>query len=280
MVLADTLVVLAANVLAMLVPAVAVSVGPRRFLGALRDSRRRFVAVAPYLLPLAVVLAARRLALSIGPEISWYLEWNVTGFIYGLEGTAVVRLQELASPLLTDYFVFVYLYGYVFLLVFPIVAYFALDDTDRLAELLVAFVLNYGIGLVCYVLFVAYGPRNVIPEVVDSLLYTTQPTSQHLTGEVNRNTNVFPSLHASLSATVALFAWRTRSEYVEWLLLAVPLAVSVAVATMYLGIHWVTDVAGGLVLAGGSYWLAIRVVDRYGCWESMPAFFSRLSARS
>ncbi|WP_232702937.1 phosphatase PAP2 family protein [Halobacterium wangiae] len=270
MVLRETLVALAVNVLAMLVPAVVVAVGVRNLTGALADARRRFVAVAPYLLPLAVVLAARRLALTVGPELSWYLEWNASGFIYALEGTTIVTIQSLSSPLLTEYFVFVYLYGYVFLLVFPLIAYFVLDDSDRLAELLAAYGLNYGLGLVCYVLIVAYGPRNVIPSAVESLLYTTYPTSQHLTGEVNLNTNVFPSLHASLSVTVALFAWRSRQRYPGWLFVATLLAVSVAAATMYLGIHWATDVAGGLLLAAGSYWLAIWLVERYGCWESLP----------
>lgn len=270
MVLAEILGVLAVNVLAMLVPAVAIAVGPRRFVAAVTDARRRFVAVTPYLLVLLVVLGTRRLALSVGPELSWYLEWNITGFIYELEGTAITWFQSMATQTATEYFAFVYLHGYVFLLVFPLVAYFALEYSDRLAELLVAYAFNYGIGLVCYVLFVAYGPRNVIPEAVESLLYTTYPTSQHLTGEVNLSTNVFPSLHASLSTTVALFAWRTRREYPGWPVVATLLAVSVAVSTMYLGIHWATDVVGGFALAAVSYWLAVRTVSRYGCWESFP----------
>lgn len=270
MVLVETLLVLAAYVSVMLAVAVTFFVGPRRFAAAVGDARRRVVAITPYLLALAVVLVARRLALTVGPELSWYLQWNVTKFIYALEGTAIVHIQAFATPLLTEYFAFVYIYGYVFLLVFPLVAYFTLHRTERLAELLAAYGLNYAIGLVCYVLFVAYGPRNVIPAAAESLLFTTHPTSQHLTREVNLATNVFPSLHTSLSATVALFAWRTRREYPGWLAVAAPLAASVCVATMYLGIHWATDVAAGLLLAAGSYWLGVRLVDRYGCWERVP----------
>jgi membrane-associated phospholipid phosphatase len=231
--------------------------------------------VAPYVVPLGLVLAARRVALTVGPELSWYLEFNVSGLIYQLEGAVIGDIQALATPALTEYFSFVYIHGYVFLLVFPILAYFSLDRSERLAELLAAYGLNYGLGLVCYVLVVAYGPRNVIPASVESLLYTTHPATQHLTGEVNLNTNVFPSLHASLSATVALFAWRTRREFPGWVAVASWLAVSVAVATMYLGIHWATDVAAGLLLAGLSYSLAVRAVDRYGCWERVPERLTR-----
>ncbi|NIB99810.1 phosphatase PAP2 family protein [Halobacterium sp. R2-5] len=279
MVLLETILVLVAHVLAMLALGIAISIGPRRFVGALGDARRRFVAVTPYVLPLLVVLGMRRLALTIGPELSWYLQWNVSGVIYSLEGSAIATIQTLATPLVTEYFVFVYLYGYVFLLVFPVLAYFSLDDSERLAGLLAAYGLNYGLGLVCYVLFVSYGPRNVIPGLADSLLFTTYPTAQHLTAEVNLPTNVFPSLHTSLSVTVALFAWRTRSEYPGWLVVATLIAGSVAVATMYLGIHWVTDVVGGFALAGVSYWGAIRVVDRYGCWRSLPLWLADLPSR-
>ncbi|MFB6269744.1 MAG: phosphatase PAP2 family protein [Halobacterium sp.] len=275
MALADVLLALTTNVLVMLALAVWISVGPRRFYRSLVDARRRFVAVTPYVVPLLVVLGARRLALTVGPELSWYLEFNVSGLIYELEGAAISDLQSMATPAWTEYFSFVYIHGYVFLLVFPILAYFALDRSERLAELLVAYGLNYGLGLVCYVLVVAYGPRNVIPASVESLLYTTHPATQHLTGEVNLNTNVFPSLHASLSGTVALFAWRTRREFPGWFVVAVLLAASVTLATMYLGIHWATDVAGGLVLAAVSYHVAVRVVARYGCWESVPARISR-----
>ncbi len=279
MVLLETLLTLAAYVLVMLALAVGISVGPRQFVASLGDTRRRFVAVAPYVLPLLGVLGMRRLALTVGPELSWYLQWNVSGLIYELEGATIASVQSVATPLVTEYFVFVYLYGYVFLLVFPLVAYFSLDRSERLAELLAAYGLNYGIGLVCYVLFVSYGPRNVIPGLAESLLFTTHPTAQHLTAEVNLNTNVFPSLHTSLSATVALFAWRTRAEYPGWLVVAALLAASVALATVYLGIHWLTDVAGGFVLAGTSYWAAVRFVDRYGCWASLPAWLARLPSR-
>jgi len=279
MVLLETLLVLTAYVLAMLAIAVGIEVGPRQFAASVNDGKRRLLAVAPYVLPLLVVLGMRRLALTIGPELSWYLQWNVSGLIYQLEGSAIATVQSLASPMLTEYFVFIYLYGYVFLLVFPIVAYFSLEHTERLAELLAAYGLNYGIGLVCYVLFVSYGPRNVIPGLADSLLFTTYPTAQHLTAEVNLPTNVFPSLHTSLSVTVALFAWRTRREYPGWLVVASLLAGSVAVATMYLGIHWVTDVVGGFALAAVAYWGAVRVVDRYGCWRSVPAWGPRLPSR-
>ncbi len=136
-----------------------------------------------------------------------------------------------------------------------------LDDTAPLRRTIVAYGVNYGLGVVCYLAFIAYGPRNLMPELVESLLFTTYPEYQLVTSEVNSNTNVFPSLHTSLSVTVALLAAQTRDVYRGWWYLSVPLAGSVVVATMYLGIHWGIDVIAGTGLAVLSGWIANRFVS-------------------
>ncbi|NHX36182.1 MULTISPECIES: phosphatase PAP2 family protein [Halolamina] len=230
--------------------------------GSLRENVR---AVGPTAVVLGVLLLANGAVRDVGVELSWLIGVNITGAIHAVEGTFVADLQSIASPELTAYFSFVYVFGYVFLLTFPIVLYALHDDARPLAATLVAYALNYGIGLVCYVLFVAYGPRNFMPGAVESLLFTNWPEVQHLTSQVNENTNVFPSLHTSLSVTVALLAARYRSAAPGWLPIATVGATSVAVATMYLGIHWLTDVLAGIVLAVFSVAVGARVAEgRHG----------------
>ncbi|MFW6449005.1 MAG: phosphatase PAP2 family protein, partial [Halobacteriota archaeon] len=151
-----------------------------------------------------------------------------------------------------------------FLLVFPLLAYMALEDNRPLRTLVIAYASNYLLGLLFYLVVIAYGPRNLLPDTVEPLLYSTYPEYQNLTRQVNRNTNVFPSLHASLAATVVLLAWRTRDTYPRWLPVSAAIAASVVVSTMYLGIHWATDVVAGLVLAYVAVELAERVADRRG----------------
>jgi membrane-associated phospholipid phosphatase len=260
--LSRLLVQVLASVVALLGVGGVVMVGPRRLLSVRRAGRRRIRAAAPYLGVLGGVLILNKLVRDTIPEVSWLIDLNVTSSIYALEGAFVADVQSYATPALTAYFGFVYIVGYVFLLVFPFVAYVSLDDQLPLRRAAIAYALNYSIGLVCYVLFVAYGPRNVIPDLVAPLLYETYPTTQLLTSEVNTNTNVFPSLHTSLSVSAALLAWQTRDRFRWWAVVAAVLAVSISVATMYLGIHWATDVVAGVVLGGGSVLLATRYTDR------------------
>lgn len=232
--------------------------------GQLERTRRevfvRLRAVAPIALLLGVVLLANAVVRQHIPGLSWIVGWELTWTFYRLEGDLVPWIQSIRTPTLTAFFSFVYIYGYAFVLVFPLVAYFLLADTRPLRLLLTAYTINYTVGPLVYVFVIAYGPRNVAAE---SLLYDIYPQYQLLTAEVNRNTNVFPSLHVSLSLTVAVVAYWTRDRYRGWSYLAGAGCGCVAFATMYLGIHWAIDVVGGVVLAALSLWLADRLVGRW-----------------
>jgi membrane-associated phospholipid phosphatase len=262
-------------------------------LGRLGRLRRKLIPrlqeVYPYMGLLAIVLVLNSFVRSYGEILSWLLDWQITGLIHSIEGNLVANIQTFLT---TDFvtlpvvagmaaavqgytgvppdeqviavFSMVYIYGYVFLMVFPFFAYLAKDRMDSFKQLMLAYGFNYTIGVLCYVLFIAYGPRNLLYPEVQSLMYQWWPRSQILTGEINTNTNVFPSLHTSISLTVVLFARRTRETYPAWLYISTPLALGVLLSTMFLGIHWGIDVVAGAVLAVVSVRLAGRLTDEDG----------------
>jgi membrane-associated phospholipid phosphatase len=238
-----------------------VIVGFDRLRATARNVRGRVKRAAAPIGALAAVLLVNSLVREPVAEAAWILGVNITPTIYGIEGEFVAWVQSFAHPALTALFSYAYVFGYAYLLVFPLVAYAALEDGTPLRRLAIAYSVNYTLGLVCYVLFVAYGPRNMIGDSVESLLYTTYPQYQFLTSQVNTNSNVFPSLHTSLSATVAGIAWETRETYPGWSAVATTIAAIIVVSTMYLGIHWATDVAAGLALAATAIWVARRFAE-------------------
>lgn len=254
---------LAVVVTTMLVVATAAFVGIDRIRRTYHEWESRMRTVWPGAVLLVVALLVNSVVRQVIDQISWIIarNLNLTWVVYDVEGPFIIWLQSHATPTLTAYFSFVYIYGYVFILVFPLIAYFSLSDTRPLRETLAAYTLNYLIGLVVYALIILYGPRNIAPELAQGLLYETYPEYQNLTSQVNRNTNTFPSLHTSLSTTVALLAHRTRDEYPRWYYVATFFAASIAFSTVYLGIHWVVDVIAGIVLAYVCVQLASELVE-------------------
>ena len=219
----------------------------------------RFRSVFPYLGAAAAFLLLKQATHGYRLRLSRALNWNITDGLYALEGEFVAGLQHAVPPAALDFFSATYMLGFAFLLVTAPILYFLSPSQRRLKELLVAYVVNYAVGSVFYTLFIAYGPRNHLPSV-EGLLYQFYPASQTLTAAVSSNTNVFPSLHTSLAVAVALVAWRSRSEYPRWFAIAAFVAASVVLSTMYLGIHWLTDVVAGLALGWGSVSVAVRLV--------------------
>lgn len=247
-------------------------VGRDRLFALRGDWVRRVREVTPVVVVLASALLVNNYVRQVGPDISWMIGVEITDTLFQLEGEFVVWLQSFATTPTTVYFSYMYVYGYVFLLTFPLVAYFAHSDTSPIRTLLWAYLFNYVIGLVVYLFVVAYGPRNILPHAVEPLLYAGFPEYQHLTRQVNRSTNVFPSLHTSLSMTVLFVAIRTRELFPRWPPVAALFALSIVFSTMFLGIHWASDVVAGIVLAAVSVALAAVVTERKyrRLWNGRP----------
>lgn len=234
-------------------------VGVDRIRSKRKDIRERCIDAAPHFGLIGAAFVLSMFWRPVGVEVSWTLQYNITDTIYGIEGYSVAWIQSIATTELTWTLSIVYVFGYVFLLVFPLVAYLFLDELRLLRVTALAYVINYVVGLASYSLVVAYGPRNYMPGEVDSLMYIVWPESEILTTSINVNTNVFPSLHTSLAVTVVFLAWYTRDSYPGWFYVSALLGGSVVFSTMYLGLHWVSDVVAGFVLAFASVTVASRM---------------------
>ena len=266
-------------VLACFVVLVPACLGSDRVRSVVTDRRRfrlRLRTAAPYLGALAVVLAINKGVLDLTEAFAQQHGIEATAWFHAIEGNLVGRMQTAFPEWSLYYFGPMYVVGYAVLLTFPLLAYLFVDEPRALLTLLISYAINYAVGVVCYTAVLAYGPRNYPADpaetdpasvtastaTADQPLFNAFPAVTELTSQVNVHTNVFPSLHASLSLTVFILAVSTRRELPRWTLVAGVLAASVVLSTMYLGIHWAVDVVAGGGLAVGSVVAATRIVDR------------------
>ena len=238
-------------------------IGPRRLSRAVNDLGGRGREIAPYLAAALGLLVVKQVTQGYRIRLSRALNWRITDELYAIEGEFVAGLQRATPDVLLEPFSVAYMLGFAVLLVAGPTMYLLTEATGqrRLKELLVAYMLNYAVGTVCYTLFIGYGPRRFL-DSVDGLMYQFYPETQELTAAVASNTNVFPSLHTSLSVAAFAVAWRSRRTFPRWTVVSAALAAGVVYSTMYLGIHWATDVVAGAALGVASVAAATRIVDR------------------
>ncbi|QSG09567.1 phosphatase PAP2 family protein [Halapricum desulfuricans] len=221
----------------------------------------QIIELGPYLGLAGAIFLLKQLTGDASLRLSKAIGLNITAAIYSIEGEAVAHIQQLTPSVLIPVFSGVYLLGFAYLVATPVVLYFFSSSMETLKQLIVAYIINYIGGIVFYTLFIAYGPRKYVSEHVDGLLFDLFPQTRHLTGAVSVSSNVFPSLHTSLSVTVLLFALRTQRTYPAWAVIATVVAGAVVLSTMVLGIHWLTDVVAGVALAFVAVWSAERALS-------------------
>jgi len=238
--------------------AICLSLGQLRTAWAELDDR--VIEIAPYLGLGGLFFVLRRFSEGPSQQLSDEIGWEITDEIFAVEGLVVAWIQDITPSFLIPVFSGFYMFGFAFLLLAPIALYVLAPAMRSLKELLVAYVLNYLIGTVMFTVFTAYGPRVYVSGHVDGLLYDFYPSTAELTSKVSERTDVFPSLHTSLAVIVLLFAWQTRHVLPRWVFIAAVTASGVVLSTMVTGIHWLTDVVAGIVLAVGCMVIAKRLV--------------------
>lgn len=181
-----------------------------------------------------------------------------TDAIIALEGDAVAAFQAFVTPHLVVFFAFVYL------VCFPLVVhltYFKLKYTAEEEEAY-RYVVGYVSLLVLAAPFFVLFPVRVaglsLPSV-DYLLFDFGPVARVGIRATDTLVKAFPSLHTGLSVLAAIYARKTDAtyQYTVWGLVGL-----ILFSTLYLGVHWLTDLLFGSLLVplayGISRWVALR----------------------
>ncbi len=187
--------------------------------------------------------------------------YKLAEFIFTMEGNTVSSFQTIMSPALTYFSAFIYLFGFSFLLIFTFVVLVCTGKVAVLQEYSIAVVLAYLIAFPFYILTPVKVTGYTLPTVTP-LLYELNPViSEGLRSVDPYFDNCFPSLHAALSI-IAMMLIVFRTDLKQLKVVAVILALLIQFTIFYLGIHWIIDFVGGILLAGLCYYVATRYRER------------------
>lgn len=192
------------------------------------------------------ILFINKIELSVENNLKDFIIWDFTYIIHGLEGDIVSYIQRLTIYPLTYFLTYMYVFTFPALIWSSLAIYRYYEDEQMIKSLFFGFILNYLIAIPFY-LFIPVNESWFANPHVSFLIKDIYPAFTQQYRPLSGLNNCFPSLHTSISMTVALIA--QRSKHRNLAKLSITCATLIAFATLYLGIHWFLDVTGGLILA-------------------------------
>ncbi len=186
--------------------------------------------------------------------------WNANAFMTALPLNDGRFLWAHSFAWLSGVMRWIYLTGFDMVVWIPVVRSLLAFDSPKMAR--------YALGahLVQFPLIMPFYATIRVDEVW-SVLGDPDRCQRGWTDEVRRDlgANCFPSMHTSVAFAVLLLALRERSRAFRVLMAAY--ATSIVVSTLYMEIHWLVDVAGGLALGA----VAVRIADALVARLSHPS---------
>lgn len=181
-------------------------------------------------------------------EEKMHLTSDYTSFVFGLEGHFVQAVQDIFySPWLTPIIVFFYIFMLQSVLAASLGVYLLDKNRVMLYATCYAIIINYAVAIPFYLYFPVNEIWSYVPAGVRFTMLDVFPKFEQEYRPLSGLNNCFPSLHTSISVTMALLAFRSGNR--RWMVITSISAVVIVFGIFYLGIHWLTDMIGGTLLA-------------------------------
>lgn len=175
-----------------------------------------------------------------------------------------VWMEQYYHPRLTDWFALSYLNYYVISLILLILLYHR-KQFQVFRIVMVTLMVSYYMGFIGYMFFPASSPYLVMSDLYQVDIWQNTSLISWLTESVvnlapYRVRDAFPSMHNAITLLTMIMAWRYHRP-LFWVQL--PLALSLAPATVYLRYHYVVDIFAALPVVALAFFLTPRLEKRW-----------------
>ncbi|RUT28737.1 phosphatase PAP2 family protein [Paenibacillus zeisoli] len=198
-------------------------------------------------------------------ELKWEAELGTTTdftpWFLAIEGHFVQYFQQFFhAHWITEVTAFFYVVVFQALLIASLGIYASGKNTVFVHAVCYTVIINYLVAIPFYLFFPISEVWSYAPSGAEFYMYEVFPNFDAAYRPLSGINNCFPSLHTSISVSMAILAVRSGNR--RWAFAACVSAFIIVFAIFYMGIHWLTDMIGGLVLATIATTLAVRWAQR------------------
>ncbi|MBM7563746.1 phosphatase PAP2 family protein [Paenibacillus sacheonensis] len=184
--------------------------------------------------------------------------YDFSRFFQSIEGSFVANVQHtFQADWLTTFLSFMYIVVLQALIIASVGIYTYLNPNKVMFRAICfAIMFNYLIAIPFFLFLPVSEVWHQDPNV-SFLMLKVFPDFENQYRALSGLDNCFPSLHTSISVTIAILA--VRSGIKRWAWLCCISAVIIIFSIFYLGIHWLIDMCGGLALGTFASLMGIRL---------------------
>ncbi|NMO96749.1 phosphatase PAP2 family protein [Paenibacillus lemnae] len=181
-------------------------------------------------------------------ELDHPVQADYTSWMFLWEGQFVRHLQEIFyTPWLTPILAYFYLLVFQAVIIGSLGVYLIQQNKTLVYAVCYAILINYAIAIPFFLLFPVNEVWSYAPAGVTFYMLDVFPAFETIYRPLSGLDNCFPSLHTSLSVTMALLAFKSGNK--RWAWMTGISAFIIVFSIFYLGIHWVSDMLAGVTLA-------------------------------
>lgn len=209
---------------------------------------------------------------SLNDPVRHALDLNFTHWIYLLERNTVYFIQAgFEHPALTAVLNVNYITAYVFINYFSVIFFAYCDDRELANTMALNYSIIYLLSIPFYLFFPVEITGHYLPEMKE-LLYNFNGVFQKFFAAADPLDNAFPSLHIGIPFGMLYLMVRTMEkrgytwrdwEYRGYLMLVMVEFVLFTFSILYLGIHWLSDIPGGLLIGWLGAWITEEVAEDF-----------------
>ena len=204
---------------------------------------------------------------------------EMTAYIYAIEGDMALWFQQtFENELLTTVLTHYYVAGYMMIMFSAFVYTCYFDDRHMADRISLTILMTYILALPFYLFFNVRVTGDFIPEM-QTLGYQLTPEIQTWFTRIDPFTNGMPSLHIGMPFSI-WYCYARNDLDDRWKIWRYCLIVYIALTSftiLYLGIHWISDIIGGIAVGMLSVHVAEKIAPRVWWVLDERSFLHRLS---